>query len=168
MEVCHYWTQTFSGTVLTLVERNGALVVCAFGEDMRFIKAFVKQHLHQAHLLRKKDPLLFALKPLKEYFSGERKKFQVPVALYGTPFQMKVWNALTTIPFGETLAYGELAAKLGNRHYARAVGAACGANPVSIIVPCHRVVGASGKLTGYGGGIDTKRKLLQMEGNLLL
>jgi len=168
MHTCHYWTQSFRGTVLTLVESNGALVVCAFGEDMRFIKAFVKQHVQQAHLQKKREPLQFAVKALKEYFSGERKKFQVPVALHGSPFQMSVWNVLKTIPYGETMSYGELAARLGSRHYARAVGAACGANPVSIIVPCHRVVGATGKLTGYGGGIDTKRKLLQMEGNLLL
>lgn len=100
---------------------------------------------------------------LTDYFSGKRKEFTVPLDLRGTPFQRNVWEALLAIPFGETRGYGELARKLGNPQAARAVGAAVGRNPISIIVPCHRVVGATGKLTGFAGGLDVKMRLLGLE-----
>jgi methylated-DNA-[protein]-cysteine S-methyltransferase len=101
---------------------------------------------------------------LKEYFAGERTKFDVPLALSGTPFQRRVWTALQDIPYGETTTYGELAASLGLVPGAsRAVGLANGKNPVSIIVPCHRVIGSTGSLTGYGGGLDRKQRLLDHE-----
>ena len=89
--------------------------------------------------------------------------FDLPLALHGTPFQRRVWAALCTIPYGETLSYGQLAERLGVPTAARAVGLANGRNPVGIIVPCHRVVGANGSLTGYGGGLDRKRRLLAFE-----
>jgi methylated-DNA-[protein]-cysteine S-methyltransferase len=100
---------------------------------------------------------------LSEYFSGRRRKFTVPLDLRGTPFQRNVWEALLAIPFGETRSYGELARQLGNSQAARAVGAATGRNPVSIVVPCHRLIGASGKLTGFAGGLDAKMRLLALE-----
>ena len=168
MDTCHYWTQSFPGVTLTLVECDGNLIVCSFGGDIKFIKSYLRQHLPKAHLVRKREPLQPVIQQLREYFAGTRKQFQVSVKLYGTEFQTRVWNALKRIKYGETETYGEMSAMLGNAHLARAVGAACGANPVAIVVPCHRVVGASGKLTGYGGGIDTKRRLLQLEGSLLL
>ena len=102
---------------------------------------------------------------LEEYFAGDRKEFTVPLAPSGTPFQLAVWTQLTKIPYGSTVSYGVIARALGKRLVAsRAVGLANGANPISIIVPCHRVIGSDGSLTGYGGGLDRKELLLRLEG----
>ena len=101
---------------------------------------------------------------LNEYFSGRRKEFALTLDVDGTPFQRKVWSALSTIPFGETRSYGEIAKQIGNPAAMRAVGAANGRNPVSIVVPCHRVIGSTGKLTGFGGGLEAKAQLLELEG----
>ncbi|MBZ3904926.1 MULTISPECIES: methylated-DNA--[protein]-cysteine S-methyltransferase [Streptomyces] len=100
---------------------------------------------------------------LKAYFAGELTEFTVRLRLHGTPFQRTVWEQLVRIPYGETRSYGELADALGNPKASRAVGLANGKNPVSIIVPCHRVVGSDGSLTGYGGGTQRKRRLLDFE-----
>jgi methylated-DNA-[protein]-cysteine S-methyltransferase len=100
---------------------------------------------------------------LGEYFAGKRKTFSIALDLRGTQFQKDVWEALLAIPFGETRSYGQIAKQLGNPRATRAVGAANGRNPVSIIVPCHRVIGSSGKLTGFGGGLETKAHLLSLE-----
>ncbi|MEU5211509.1 methylated-DNA--[protein]-cysteine S-methyltransferase [Streptomyces sp. NPDC020742] len=108
-------------------------------------------------------PFAEAIAQLEAYFRGELTTFDLPLALRGTPFQRRVWAALCTIPYGETLSYGQLATRLGVPSAARAVGLANGRNPVGIIVPCHRVVGADGSLTGYGGGLDRKRRLLAFE-----
>ncbi len=100
---------------------------------------------------------------LDEYFVGERTDFDLPLAADGTPFQHQAWDALVKIPYGATVSYGEQAAMLGDKNKARAVGAANGKNPIPIIVPCHRVVGSTGKLTGFAGGLDTKTWLLDHE-----
>jgi methylated-DNA-[protein]-cysteine S-methyltransferase len=100
---------------------------------------------------------------LEEFFAGKRKKFELPLDMRGTDFQKKVWEQLLAIPFGETRSYGELATHLGDVKAARAVGAANGRNPISIVVPCHRVLGASGKLTGFAGGLQAKEFLLELE-----
>ncbi|RKT52397.1 methylated-DNA-[protein]-cysteine S-methyltransferase [Saccharothrix australiensis] len=100
---------------------------------------------------------------LEEYFAGRLTEFDVPLDLRGTPFQRTVWAALLSVPYGQTVSYGELAAALGRPTAARAVGMANGRNPISIIVPCHRVVGSTGDLTGYGGGLARKRQLLEFE-----
>ncbi len=100
---------------------------------------------------------------LREFFAGQRQAFDLPLAPKGTDFQRAVWTALATIPFGETRCYGELATAIGRPGSARAVGAANGANPISVIVPCHRVIGANGKLTGYAGGLAAKQVLLALE-----
>jgi methylated-DNA-[protein]-cysteine S-methyltransferase len=100
---------------------------------------------------------------LDEYFEGRRTRFDLRLAMRGTPFQLRVWAALDDIPFGETISYGELARRVGAPGAARAVGLANGRNPVPIVVPCHRVIGANGTLTGYGGGLDRKRWLLGLE-----
>jgi methylated-DNA-[protein]-cysteine S-methyltransferase len=107
-------------------------------------------------------PFATVIAQLAEYFGGARREFAVPLSPRGTAFQLAVWQALRAIPYGETLAYGELARRLGSA--ARAVGAANGANPLPIIVPCHRVIGADGSLTGFGGGLPIKRALLELEG----
>ncbi|WP_394138709.1 methylated-DNA--[protein]-cysteine S-methyltransferase [Vibrio chagasii] len=101
---------------------------------------------------------------LGRYFAGEAVQFDVPIAATGTPFQQSVWHALTTIPYGETWSYAQLADAIGNPKAVRAVGLANGKNPVSVIVPCHRVIGKNGKLTGYAGGIERKQRLLAIEG----
>jgi methylated-DNA-[protein]-cysteine S-methyltransferase len=100
---------------------------------------------------------------LVEYATGERQEFDVPLRLDGTPFQRAVWEAIRTIPFGETISYGALAERAGAPRAVRAAGAATGRNPVAVIVPCHRVVGSDGRLTGFGGGLDRKRTLLELE-----
>ena len=108
-----------------------------------------------------------AAQQLTEYFNGTRTTFDLPLEALGSAFEHRVWNALRTIPFGVTTSYGELARRLGDVNATRAVGAANGRNPIPIVVPCHRVVGANGELTGFGGGLDCKRWLLEHEGALL-
>jgi methylated-DNA-[protein]-cysteine S-methyltransferase len=104
---------------------------------------------------------------LAEYFAGERHEFGIQLALKGNGFEVAVWNALLEIPYGETASYGQIASRIGRPHAARAVGLANGRNPVAVIVPCHRVIGANGSLTGYGGGLDRKRHLLELEAGVL-
>jgi methylated-DNA-[protein]-cysteine S-methyltransferase len=108
-----------------------------------------------------------AREQLAEYFAGSRTAFDLPLAPAGTAFQRRVWDALRTIPYGATLSYSELARRLGDPRATRAVGAANGKNPIPIIVPCHRVIGARGALTGFGGGLERKRWLLEHEGALM-
>lgn len=103
------------------------------------------------------------IKQLEEYFKGKRKLFNLPIKAEGTEFQKKVWKELLKIPYGETCSYGEVAKQIGKPKASRAIGMANNKNPISIIIPCHRVIGASGKLVGYGGGIDIKEKLLKLE-----
>lgn len=136
--------------LLTLRAEDGALTAILFG-DQRTGLSGSDQILDQAEA------------ELKEYFAGERKEFTVPVRLMGTEFQKKVWAALAEIPYGETATYGEIAARIGKPKACRAVGTANHHNPVPIIVPCHRVIGAGGSLTGYGGGLEVKAYLLTLE-----
>jgi methylated-DNA-[protein]-cysteine S-methyltransferase len=105
-----------------------------------------------------------AERQLNEYFSGSRQVFDLPLAPSGTAFQLAVWHTLQGIPYGQTISYGQLARTLGNANGARAVGLANGSNPLPVIIPCHRVIGADGSLTGFGGGLDIKQALLRMEG----
>ena len=113
------------------------------------------------------DLLDAAVTQIREYFSGTRTTFDLPLDLGGTPFQQKVWRELGSIPFGTTISYGEQARRIGRPQAARAVGAANGRNPVPIVLPCHRVIGSGGALTGFGGGLDTKRTLLRHEAEVL-
>jgi methylated-DNA-[protein]-cysteine S-methyltransferase len=104
-----------------------------------------------------------AAQELSDYFAGRRRSFEVPLDLLGTPFQLRHWASLSAIPYGTTTTYGELAERQGNPRRARAIGAANGRNPVPIVLPCHRVVGADGSLTGFGGGLEVKQFLLDLE-----
>jgi methylated-DNA-[protein]-cysteine S-methyltransferase len=104
---------------------------------------------------------------LADYFAGRRTTFDLPLAMTGSPFQRRVWRALQQIPYGETTSYGEIARRVGVPSDPRAVGVANGQNPVAVIVPCHRVIGADGSLTGYGGGLERKRLLLELEAGVL-
>ncbi len=114
-----------------------------------------------------KAPFAEVIRQLQAYFGGELKEFDLPLALEGTDFQLRVWKALRTIPYGETISYAQLAQCIGNPKAVRAVGLANGSNPIPIIVPCHRVIGSDGSLTGFGGGLSTKKKLLELENKQL-
>ena len=123
------------------------------------------KRVHIKNSIKKEDhPVLVETeRQLNEYFKGERKQFSIKLDFIGTDFQKKVWEALLTIPYGETRSYGQIAAQLNNPKSVRAVGAANGRNPISIITPCHRVIGATGSLTGFGGGLENKELLLKLE-----
>lgn len=139
---------------LTLTEQDGALCRLDFGSESGLAEAVPSD-----------SPLLaLAETQLREYFAGERREFSVPLVLSGTPFQREVWAALQKIPYGTTCSYGDLARAVGRPQAFRAVGGANHRNPVSIIVPCHRVVGQDHSLTGYGGGLPVKEFLLKLEG----
>ena len=140
---------------LTLEEENGALTAVRFNPDLPRDAAPLA--LPATPLLRQ------AAEELREYFAGERREFTVPLAPKGTPFQQRVWAALQTIPYGETRSYKEIAAAVGNEKACRAVGMANNRNPLPIFIPCHRVVGANGKLVGYAGGLEVKSYLLELE-----
>ncbi|MEX0834967.1 MAG: methylated-DNA--[protein]-cysteine S-methyltransferase [Nitriliruptor sp.] len=124
-----------------------------------------QRHLPDEASFGRPDPAPFADAALQltEYFAGERTRFDLPLHLDGTDFQRRVWGALCDIPYGQTWSYGQLAEHIGSPGASRAVGLANGRNPISVIVPCHRVVGADGKLTGYGGGVERKQLLLDLE-----
>ena len=144
---------------LMLEEENGALVRVAFERE---IPAGIEEQAEELPL-QAKEVLEKAERQLDEYFAGERKVFNLPLAPKGTEFQKKVWAALCDIPYGETRSYGQIAAAVGNPKASRAVGMANHRNPISIIVPCHRVIGADGRLVGFGGGLWIKEKLLKLE-----
>ena len=116
---------------------------------------------------RRDDAFAAVRQQLNEYFDGGRSEFDVSLDLAGNPFELRVWEALCQIPYGETVSYGEIAREIGAPGAARAVGLANGRNPVAVIVPCHRVIGADGTLTGYGGGLERKRLLLDLESGVL-
>lgn len=135
--------------------------------DGRLAGLYMEEHRHRPPLEtfgpRDEEPFGTIRTQLTEYFEGRRTVFDLPLHQKGTAFQQTVWRALVDIPFGETWSYGQLAAHIGRPGASRAVGLANGRNPISIVVPCHRVIGSSGSLTGYGGGIDRKRRLLDFE-----
>ncbi len=144
---------------LTLVAKATRLVAILW-EDERPNRVRLGELIEDAH-----DPTLQETqRQLSEYFAGARKHFDLPLTFEGTDFQKSVWQALLTIPFGETRSYREIAEQIGNVKAVRAVGAANGRNPLSIIAPCHRVIGASGDLTGFAGGLQAKELLLRLEG----
>jgi methylated-DNA-[protein]-cysteine S-methyltransferase len=112
------------------------------------------------------EPFVRVVRQLQEYWAGARRDFDVPLRPHGTPFQERVWRVISGVPFGETISYGDLAARAGSPGASRAAGLATGRNPISIIVPCHRIVGTNGSLTGYGGGLPRKRALLEFEADV--
>ncbi len=140
---------------LTLVKTDGMLSGLYMGES--------REARGEAMGPRAGSGFEDVVQQLHEYFARKRTVFTIPIAPAGTAFQQRVWTALRTIPYGETRSYGQLAAAIGNRSAMRAVGAANGRNPISIIVPCHRVIGSDGTLTGYGGGLERKQFLLDLE-----
>ena len=143
----------------------GTLRLVADREGLREIWFEQERHpkLAQSSWVRAEAALRFVRVQLEEYFAGGRQQFELPLHPIGTPFQMEVWQELRRIPYGVTISYGELARRIGKPQAMRAVGAANGRNPLPIVVPCHRVIGADGSLTGFGGGLPIKRHLLSLE-----
>jgi methylated-DNA-[protein]-cysteine S-methyltransferase len=137
------------------------------GCDRALTGVFMEEHRHLPPLpidsVEDCAPFREAWSQMEEYFAGERREFSLAVRASGTPFCMRVWQELRLLPYGATASYGEIARRIGNPRAVRAVGLANGRNPISIIVPCHRVIGANGSLTGYGGGVERKRFLLALE-----
>lgn len=143
---------------LTLVARDHALAAVLWENDPPSRVPLGPLEENALH-----PTLLEAERQLQLYFAGKQQQFDLPLHFEGTPFQQKVWHALTTIPFGETRSYAQVAIQIGSPKAVRAVGAANGKNPISIIAPCHRVIGTNGKLTGFAGGMEAKAFLLQLE-----
>jgi methylated-DNA-[protein]-cysteine S-methyltransferase len=141
------------GRFLAVVDRAGALVALDFDERTSAWRGLPPDER------RARD----VIEALPRYFTGELREFRLALAPEGTPFQLRVWTELCRIPYGTTITYGELATRLGDPRAVRAVGRANGANPIAIVVPCHRVIGADGSLTGYAGGMERKRALLALE-----
>jgi O-6-methylguanine DNA methyltransferase len=135
-------------------------------EPFSFCEEWVKRWIPEAFVVEDKTTMLNISEQLNAYFKGDLRKFQLPLDLRGTPFQLKVWHQLENINFGQTRSYSQIAHLIGSPKAIRAVGAANGANPIPIIIPCHRVIGSSGKLVGYAGGLDLKYSLLILEGVL--
>lgn len=136
--------------------------------DKHYIRriAFGKQELPEEICIDNNHPIIMqAEQQLKEYLDGKREIVDLPYQIHGTAFQKSVWNALTEIPYGSTKTYGMIAKEIGSSKAARAVGRACHCNPIVIVIPCHRVIGTNGSLTGFAGGIPVKENLLQMEAN---
>jgi methylated-DNA-[protein]-cysteine S-methyltransferase len=131
-------------------------------EGLYFPTAKIKKEPEESWIYSE-NPFMEVLDQLNQYFKGSLKKFDLSLYMKGTEFQKKVWKELTRIPYGETISYGELALRVGNPKAARAVGMANNKNPIPVIVPCHRVIGKDGKLTGFGGGLDVKQVLLDLE-----
>lgn len=149
--MAYFWHISSPIGDLTLTEEEGALTGLYFGRLSRPGEEGPTALLEET------------ARQLREYFAGQRREFDLPLRLRGTAFQMQVWKALQAIPYGEVRTYGEIARAIGKPKACRAVGMANHKNPISIIVPCHRVVGAGGSLTGYGGGLENKRFLLELE-----
>lgn len=155
MATCYQWMESPVGRLLLAADESG-LRELWFAEG-RTPPRIGESWKNDAVLLR--EPL----RQLRAFFAGERQQFDLQLNPQGTRFQLRVWKALQEIPFGQTISYGALARRLGHPTASRAVGLANGSNPIAIIIPCHRVIGSNGKLTGYGGGLENKRWLLDFE-----
>lgn len=151
------------GQLRLIVDESGAVVAIDFAPERWGWSALTRLRVPEAELIRSGEKTAELARQLGEYFAGERRAFELELAPTGSGFEKKVWQALVEIPYGETRSYGQVAAAIGHPTAARAVGAANGANPIPIVVPCHRVIGANGSLTGFGGGLDNKRLLLELE-----
>lgn len=157
-----YWT-TFSCEGREWVAAASLEGLCYVGASCEEFHNWVRRQFPGESVVSDHAKLAPLVVELEEYFNGQRTDFSFPLDLRGTPFQRAVWSALREIPYGRTNAYSELAERIGKPEAIRAVGAAIGANPIWIVVPCHRVIGKNGALTGYRGGLELKRRLLQVE-----
>ena len=158
--------QPMTGMSYTRIESPvGKLLLAADVQGLRQLsfESSKRAALVQPGWREDKTPFAEVMRQLRAYFGGELKTFDVPLAPEGTEFQLRVWNSLRAIPYGETISYAQLAHNIGNPKAVRAVGLANGCNPIPIIIPCHRVIGSDGSLTGFGGGLPNKKKLLALE-----
>jgi len=177
--VCELWTaQSLSlwtePIVINDIEVNVTVASTSVGlcwlglgpsvEEEQALQTWASRQVPKSFLIRKHEPNKEIIRQLKEYVTGKRREFTIPLHQIGTPFQLKVWEELLRIPYGQTRCYGDIAISVGNPKGQRAVGMANNRNPIGIVVPCHRVIGKSGSLTGYAGGLDIKQRLLEMEG----
>ncbi len=158
-----YWHQMESPVGPLLLAGDGAHLELVHFQSTRHTRSGLHPRLPEPGWIAEPRPFAAVIAQLDEYFAGKRRTFDLPLAPRGTAFQRAVWQALTLIPYGETISYGELARRIGKPRASRAVGLANAANPLPIIVPCHRVIGADGSLTGFGGGLGIKGKLLALE-----
>lgn len=154
------------GRLLAVVRDDGVLVALPFLNDEDDAVAVAAQYAGGTVAFDHPGRAAHVAVQIREYFAGQRTTFEIETDPSGTEFQRRVWHALATIPFGETQGYAELARRIGSPTASRAVGRANGANPIPIVIPCHRVIGANGDLTGYGGGLERKEVLLRLEGAL--
>ena len=154
------------GPLMLVATPTGLCRVGLPGEGREALEEWLARWVGPEPMEENPAALAAAVAQLREYFSRLRREFDLPLDLRGTPFQQQVWRELRKVPYGQTVSYGELARRVGRPGAARAVGQAVGANPIPIIVPCHRVVGADGSLVGYGGGLEIKSALLRLEGAL--
>jgi methylated-DNA-[protein]-cysteine S-methyltransferase len=141
----------------------GPLLIAADEHGLRHLDLPGRHSTIASDWIGDSDPLRSTLEQVDAYLAGELRRFEVELAPRGTPFQLRVWSALSQVGYGETESYGAIARAVGSPRASRAVGAANGRNPIAIIIPCHRIVGSDGSLTGYGGGLPTKRRLLELE-----
>ena len=160
-DTIHYFDMASPVGMLRLIADDQGLREIWFEREDR-PQAVPPEWIH-ATKSRLPAPIAAARQQLQEYFAGEREQFELTLHPVGTPFQLGVWQQLRLIPYGTTISYGELARRVGNPNASRAVGAANGRNPLSIVVPCHRVIGSNGSLTGFSGGLPIKQKLLSLE-----
>lgn len=159
MSTCYEWMDSPTGRLLLAADEGGLRMVS-------FADGRTPAHA-EASWKKGGVALREPVRQLRAFFAGDLQRFDLPLAPEGTEFQRRVWHELQQIPYGETISYGELARRVGNPAASRAVGLANGSNPIAIIIPCHRVIGSNGKLTGYGGGLENKRWLLDFERNQL-
>jgi len=160
MEKFFIASEVFNGITLDVISSQRGI------RNILINSPIIKKDQPNVTKLRADDPYMFkSFKQLREYFENKRKVFDLPLEIIGTDFQKRVWKELIKIPYGETISYKELAIRLGNLKTIRAAARANGANPLPIIIPCHRVIGSDGKMVGYGGGLNVKEKLLELEGS---
>lgn len=169
-----FWTEliTIKDLEIEVTVASTSVGLCWLGlgpslEEEQTLQAWASRWFPKSFLVRKREPNSEAIRQLQEYLVEKRQKFTIPLHQIGTPFQLQVWEELLRIPYGETRSYGEIATKVGNLKGQRAVGMANHRNPIGVIVPCHRVIGKNGNLTGYAGGLDIKQSLLELEGAIL-
>ena len=168
------WTErvTIKDLEVELTVASTSMGLCWLGlgpsiEEEQTLRTWASRWLPECSLIRKREPNGEAIRQLQEYLAEKRKAFTIPLHQIGTPFQRRVWEELLRIPYGETRSYGEIATKVENLKGQRAVGMANHRNPIGVMVPCHRVIGKNGNLTGYAGGLDIKQRLLELEGAIL-
>ncbi|MBS3783426.1 MAG: methylated-DNA--[protein]-cysteine S-methyltransferase [Anaerolineae bacterium] len=162
-EIAYARLESQIGTVWVASTEAGLCKVSLGGRSGAFF-SWLSQHMGSLEPQEEPEAMAFAVSQLREYFSGSRQAFDLPLDVRGTAFQRSVWSQVVRIPYGTTATYGDIAQLVGKPKASRAVGGAVGANPLPIVIPCHRVIGAEGILTGFGAGLDTKEMLLRLEG----